>query len=108
VDVRDARVVSVTQIRIEVKPGRAGSVRTSGVGPSWIATDLPLSSSIVTILRTEFGASVLKLRSHHHKRHEAATTGIGPAMPVAELHDDVARVHHELAAVEHEHALARE
>src|SRR3954453_6872035 len=103
-----AGVVSVTQIRIEAKPGRAGSVRTSGVGPSWIATDLPLASSIVTIRRTEFGASVLKLPPHHPKPHEAATTGIGPAMPVAELHDDIAWVHFELAAVEHEHALARE
>src|SRR3954469_16427472 len=103
-----AGVVSVTQIRIEAKPGRAGSVRTSGVGPSWIATDLPLSSSIVTILRTEFGASLLKLRSHHHERHEAADAGIGPAVPVAELHDDVAWLHHQLAAVEHEHTLARE
>src|SRR3954471_20648426 len=103
-----AGVVSVTQIRIEAKPGRAGSVRTSGVGPSWIAADLPLSSSTVTILRTALGASLRKLRSHHHERHEAATAGIGPAMPVAELHDDVAWAHHELAGVEHEHALARE
>src|SRR6478672_9339738 len=101
-------VASVTQIRVEAKPGRAGSVRTSDAGPSWIARDFPLWSSTVTIRRTGFGASLLKLRSHHHERHEAAITGIGPAVPVAELHDDVARVHHELAAVEHEHALARE
>src|SRR5260370_6464652 len=103
-----AGVVSVTQIRIAAKPGRAGSVRTSGVSPSWIATDFPPASSIVTILRTEFGASLLTLRSHHYEGHEAATAGIGPAVPVAELHDYVAGIHHELAAVEHEHALARE
>ena len=95
------------------KPGRAGSVRTSGDGPSVIATDLPF----VVVDRDDpadgfrmFGHALtsLKLRAHHHERHVAASRGIGPAMPVAELHDDVARLHHELAAVEHEHALARE
>ena len=45
-------VASVTQIRVEAKPGRAGSLRTSDAGPSSIASDLPPASSIVTILRT--------------------------------------------------------
>jgi hypothetical protein len=46
-----AGVPSVTQMRVDENPGRAGSVRTSGDGPSWIAFDFPFSSSMQTILR---------------------------------------------------------
>src|SRR5262245_7144016 len=118
-------VLSVTQTRVETKPGRAGLVRTSPTGPSSIATDLPPASSMVTIRRTAFGPSVIdavpcpkcglefarislvKLCSHHHERHQARGRRVGPAVPIAELHHHIARLHDDLAAVEHEHALAR-
>jgi hypothetical protein len=45
---------SVTQMRADENPGRAGSPRTSGDGPSALASDLPSSSSMVTMRRTGF------------------------------------------------------
>jgi hypothetical protein len=39
-------------MRADENPGRAGSPRTSGVGPSAIATDFPSSSSMVTMRRS--------------------------------------------------------
>src|SRR5262245_617736 len=101
-------VASVTQMRVEAKPGRAGSVRTSGAGPSATARDLPLASSTVMMRRTGFGVSVIEFCAHYHEGHEAAGARVGPAVPVAELHHHVARLHHDLAAVEHERAFARQ
>ena len=46
-----AGVRSVTQMRVAVKPGRAGSLRTSGDGPSAMALDLSFSS-MTTMRRT--------------------------------------------------------
>ncbi len=47
-----AGMASVTQSRAEAKPGRAGSKRTSGAGPSLTNSDLPSSSrSMVTMRR---------------------------------------------------------
>ena len=53
-----AGVASVTQMRVEAKPGRAGSVRTSGDGPSAMASDLPSALSMQTIRRTGFTPSM--------------------------------------------------
>src|SRR5882724_10567775 len=92
-------VASVTQMRVEAKPGRAGSVHTSGDGPSATATDLPLASSMVTMRRTGLGVSVIEFCAHHHKGHEAARARVGPAVPIAELHHHVAGLHHDFAAV---------
>src|SRR5262245_47218764 len=78
----------------------------SGDGPSATATDFPLSSSIVTIRRTDAGASIIEFRPHHHEGHETARARVGPAVPIAELHHHVARLHHDLAAAEHEYAFA--
>src|SRR6266852_2497442 len=106
-----AGVRSVTQIRVDANPGRAGSVRTSGDGPSWIAVDRPFSPSIVTRRRTGLtsrAASVIERGAHHDERHEAADPRVGPAVPVAELHDDIARPHGVFAVVEAEHPLAFE
>ena len=50
---------SVTQMRAEENPGRAGSVRTSGDGPSIIETDFPSLSSMVTTRRTDFISSLI-------------------------------------------------
>ncbi len=49
-----AGVASVAQMKVEENPGRAGSVRTSGAGPSAIALDFPSGPSAQTILRTGF------------------------------------------------------
>src|SRR6267154_4369176 len=40
-----AGVLSVAQMTIEENPGRAGSVRRSGEGPSWTAFDFPSGPS---------------------------------------------------------------
>src|SRR5262249_52384520 len=42
---------SVTQRRVAAYPGRAGSVRTSGDGPSWMAVDVPFPSSTAPVGR---------------------------------------------------------
>src|SRR5258707_3535331 len=100
-------------MRADENPGRAGSPRTSGEGPSAIATDFPSSSSMVTMRRTDLVSIaildlrlVLERRAHHDERHQATAIGIGPAMPIAELHDDVAGLHHDVAAVEQQGPLA--
>ena len=50
---------SATQMRAEENPGRAGSARTSGDGPSITATDFPSLSSMVTTRRTDFISSLI-------------------------------------------------
>src|SRR5207249_1819723 len=82
---------------------QTGTPGTSGAGPSSIAFDFPFSST-QTILRTGF----FELRAHHDEGHEASAPRIGPAVPVAELHYDIARLHDALAVVQEQHALAFE
>src|SRR6185503_9764593 len=105
-----AGVESVTQMRVDEKPGRAGSVRTSGDGPSAIAVEAPSALSTVTMRRTGFGLSILfpEARAHHHECHSARRGAVGPAVPVAELHHHVAGIHDALAVVELQDALAFE
>src|SRR5262245_52262025 len=105
-----AGVASVTQMRVEANPGRAGSMRTSGAGASEMASDLPSSLSMQTMRRTGFTSSMAlrELRAHHHERHDHVAALARPQVPVAELHHDVAWPHHQRLRVEHEHALAPE
>ena len=108
-DAFDARGrVSVTQIRVALKPGRAGSVRTSGDGPSAIHFDwawMPGPSS--TVMRRRTGL-IFILRAHHHKSHAAAYTRIAPAVPIAQLHHHIAGLHHMLTVIKDQHTLAFE
>src|SRR5690349_14906717 len=52
--------------------------------------------------------SSLITRPHHHESHEAAFARILPAVPIAELDDDITRLHDVLAIVEQQDALAFE
>ena len=56
--------LSVTHMRDDANPGRAGSMRTSGDGPSSTRLDLPGSRSIVTILLAGFTPPRLLLHPH--------------------------------------------
>src|ERR1700710_735872 len=95
-------VRSVTQIRAQENPGRAGSVRTSGEGPS--ATTFECSPSSATRMRrTGFvslmAASLIELCAHHDEGHLASLIGVGPGVPASDLHHDVAGLEHALAVV---------
>src|SRR5215831_12739713 len=108
---------SVAQMRTDENPGRAGSPRTSGEGPSAMASDFPSSSSMVTMRRTGLSPlsmtvprpSVLCRRlPHHDEGHEAAAVDVAPSVPIAELHNHVPGFHHHVAMVKGERALSRQ
>src|SRR4029434_7481379 len=108
-----AGVRSVTQMRVAANPGRAGSVRTSGDGPSAITFDFS-PSSLTTILRTGAGALLITVHrsllcspftefgAHHDECHLAALVGISPCVPAADLHDHVTWLERALAIVRHQ------
>ena len=104
-------------MRAEENPGRAGSLRTSGDGPSIIATDFPSLSSMVTTRRTDFTLHSFSIQdfwrifersAHHDERHQAAAIDIGPAVPIAELYHHIASLYHDIAAIEQQRPLAFE
>src|SRR5262245_41451297 len=97
-------------MRAQEKPGRAGSVRTSGEGPSAITCERSCSSR-TTMRRMDFvaltEASLVELRAHHDEGHLAAVIGVAPGVPASDLHHHVAGLERALPVVGDQHALAR-
>src|SRR5262245_46969815 len=98
-------------MREQERPGRAGSVRTSGEGTSAITCERSCSSR-TTMLRMDLVVltitSLVELRAHHDEGHLAAVIGVAPGMPASDLYHHVAGLERALPVVGDQHALARE
>src|SRR4029077_3805974 len=97
-------------MRAQEKPGRAGSVRTSGEGRGAVACERSCSSR-TTMRRTDFVAltvsSLVEFRAHHDEGHLAAVIGVAPSVPASDLHPHVGGLERALPVVGDQHALAR-
>src|ERR1700704_387021 len=88
-----AGVRSVTHIRAEANPGRAGSEWTSaGTASDSMCECSPWSTMTIrlTDLASMVFTSVVEIRTHHDEGHLAALVRIGPGVPASDLHHDVA------------------
>src|ERR1700748_3330234 len=98
-------------MRAQEKPGRTGSLRISGDGPSAITRERSFSSS-TTRRRTDFVSltvtSLVECRAHHDEGHLTVVIGVAPRVPTSDLHHHVAGLERALAVVRDQDALARE